>query len=525
MFEKRRCHFTHIFELFARYIYLILVIAVTFAFNIAGNLAGREDIAEDVRNASGFVMSSGLLTVLVVIGSVILLSVVILLFCVFRWYYTFVSAEENTLIYQSGRFLKKRVAIPFEKINTIDMGRNVFERMVGTCRLKIDTGAYSNNQDKNNAEMNLVFSLREAEEIRAFILSRAELDSRAEDAEKGKTTVAAKEPEWVIRAGMGDFVLYGLTSSSVWKLFWTLVAGFFFVVEIAQEFMEQALDFVAPYAERATDVILGTNLAVVLLGMLVMFLLSALISDIWTVIWAAIRFADFRVAREGRNVIVRYGLITEKNYTLQVRNIHALIIRQNAFQQMLGRCSVEAVCMGFGDEKTETPLLLPIIRTDDLNRLLGVILPEYVAEMNVRPRKKAGIYYHIIRPVIVRGAILGGLYAVCLSFTPAASGLVGALALVLFGGVIANRLLSYRNTTLDWNDNVVSVQSGGFRKVVYRIRTDAVQEVQLRANVIKKHFGVGSYYVHFHGPRLQNTSASYNISDEYFAELADTIED
>ena len=524
MFEKRRCHFTHIFELFARYIYVILVMAFTIAFNIVGDISSKKELLDDVKNASGFVMSSGALTVLIVIGVLLLVSMIMLLYCAFKWRFTFVSAEENTLIYERKKKKKKRVAIPFEKINTIDMGRNVFERLVGTCRLKIDTGAYSSRQEKNSAEMNLVFSLKEAEEIRFYILGRAELDSRAEEAETGKVTVGAKEPDWVIKAGIGDFVLYGLTSSSVWKLFWILVAGFFFVVEIAQGFIDEAFDYLWPYVEKATDVIAGTNIVLVILGMLLFFLISALISDIWTVIWAAIRFADFRVAREGRNVIVRYGLITVKNYTLQVRNIHALIIKQNVFQQMLGRCSVEAVCMGFGDEKTETALLLPIIRTDDLNRLLNVILPEYVTEMNVRPRNKAGLYYHIVRPVVFWGAVLCGICIACRQLI-GVSTLVDALAIMAFVSAAVKGVLSYKNTALDWNDKVVSVQRGGFNKVAYRIRTDAVQEVQLKTNVIKKCFGIGSYYVHFHGPKFNNTSVSGNISDRFFTALADTVED
>ena len=524
MFEKRRCHFTHIFELFARYIYVILVTTVTFAFSIAGNISSDEDIQKDIKSASGMVLSADSIMILSVIGVLLLFSLIMLAYCAFKWRYTFVSAEENTLIYESGRFIKKRVAIPFEKINTIDMGRNIFERLVGTCRLKIDTGAYSTKQEKNSAEMNLVFSLKEADEIRSFILSRAELDSRTEDAEKGKTTVEAKEPNWVIKAGIGDFVLYGLTSSSVWKLFWIVIAGFFFVAEIAQGFIDEAFELIAPYVERATDFISGTNIVLIILGIIIFFLISALISDIWTVIWAAIRFADFRVAREGRNVIVRYGLFTIKNYTLQVRNIHALIVKQNMFQQMLGRCSVEAVCMGFGDEKTETALLLPIIRTRDLNGLLNVILPEYVAEMNIRPRNKFGIYYHIIRPIVIWGAIFAGICVAC-TYVSGISALVNAVSIMLFCAVAVNGFLSYKNTALDWNDSVVSVQRGGFKKVAYRIRTDAVQEVQLKANVIKKHFGIGTYYVHFHGPKLNNTSASGNISDRFFAELADTIED
>ena len=524
MFQKRRCHFTHIFELFVRYIYAVIVITASVAFNMAGSIASDTDIVNDVKEASGFVMSADALAVLAVVGVLLLVSLMMLLYCVFKWRYTFVSAEENTLLYESGKFIKKRVAIPFEKINTIDMGRNVFERMVGTCRLKVDTGAYSNSQEKNNAEMNLVFSLAEAEEIRSFILSRAELDSRAEDAENGRTTVSAKEPDWVVRAGMGDFVLYGLTSSSVWKLFWIMIAGFFFVVEIAQGFLEQAFEVAMPYIEQATGILSRTNIALIILGILIFYLISALISDVWTVIWAAIRFADFRVAREGRNVIVRYGLITVKNYTLQVRNIHALLIKQNLFQQMLGRCSVEAVCMGFGDEKTESALLLPIIKTGDLNRLLGVILPEYVTEMNVRPKNRFGIYYHVIKPTIIWGLILAGICVACHDLVEWYA-LADGLAILLFAALIVRGMLSYKNTVLDWNDNVVSVQSGGFKKIACRIRIDAVQEVQIKTNVIKKCFGIGSYYVHFHGPSLNNTSVSGNISDRFFANLARTVED
>ena len=280
MFERRRCHFTHIFELFAKYIYAVVVISVTIAFNIAQSVVSDKDMVNDVKEATGFVRSADGVAVLAAVGVLLLVSLVMLFYCAFKWRYTFVSAEENTLIYESGKFIKKRVAIPFEKINTIDMGRNIFERMVGTCRLKIDTGAYSNTQEKNNAEMNLVFSLSEAEEIRSFILNRAELDSRAEEAERGKTSVAAKEPDWVIKAGIGDFVLYGLTSSSVWKLFWIIIAGFFFVAEMAQGFLDDVLTFIMPYVEWTTDMISRTSVILILLGMLLFFLITCRVGGV-----------------------------------------------------------------------------------------------------------------------------------------------------------------------------------------------------------------------------------------------------
>ncbi len=525
MFEKRRCHFTHIFELFARYIYVIVVTVITVCLNLADAILRDEEFVSRVKRFLGGEVSAEGVMILVAAGILLAVSALMLLYCAFRWRYTFVSAEENTLIYETGKFLKKRVAIPFEKINTIDMGRNLFERLVGTCRLKIDTGAYSTSQEKNQSEMNLVFTLAEADEIRGYILRRAEADADAEAAlGSEKNPIVSKEPDWVIRAGAGDFILYGLTSSSVWKLFWMIVLGVMCVAELAEGLLAQTAEAVLPFAEDAIETVTQHNLFTLVLLLAAVYLGTAIVSDVYTMVWASIRFYGFRVAREGRSVIVRYGLITEKNYTLQVRNIHALIVRQNLFQQMLGRCSVEAVCMGFGDEKDETALLLPIIKQSKLNALLGVILPEYVTEMNIRPRKRAGLLFHAVLPVVIWAAVCAGICAVC-AWLEIPKALPVALSVVAVAVRLLSGVLAYRNTALDWNERVVSVQCGGLIKRVYRIRTDAVQEVQVNTDLIKRLFGIGTYYVHYHGPTFNNTSIAPHLSDAFFAELADTVED
>ena len=523
MFEKRRCHFTHIFELFARYIYVIVVTVITVCLNLADDILRDEEFVSRVKRFLGGELSAEGVMILAAAGILLAVSELMLLYCAFRWRYTFVSAEENTLIYETGKFLKKRVAIPFEKINTIDMGRNLFERLVGTCRLKIDTGAYSTSQEKNRSEMNLVFTLAEADEIRGYILRRAEADAEAALG-SGKNPIVSKEPDWVIRAGAGDFILYGLTSSSVWKLFWMIVLGVMCVAELAEGLLAQTAEAVLPFAQDAIETVTQHNLFTLMLLLGAVYLGTAIISDVYTMVWASIRFYGFRVAREGRSVIVRYGLITEKNYTLQVRNIHALIVRQNLFQQMLGRCSVEAVCMGFGDEKDETALLLPIIKQSKLNALLGVILPEYVTEMNIRPRKRAGLLFHAVLPVAIWAAVCAGICAVC-AWLEIPKTLPVALSVVAVAVRLLSGVLAYRNTSLDWNERVVSVQCGGLMKRVYRIRTDAVQEVQVNTDLIKRLFGIGTYYVHYHGPTFNNTSIAPHLSDAFFAELADTVED
>jgi uncharacterized membrane protein YdbT with pleckstrin-like domain len=69
-------------------------------------------------------------------------------------------------------FWKKQTAIPFDKINTVDLSRNVIQRILGTSRLKVDTGAVK--VAKSNSELDLVFSLEKARELRKNILQLAD---------------------------------------------------------------------------------------------------------------------------------------------------------------------------------------------------------------------------------------------------------------------------------------------------------------------------------------------------------------
>lgn len=518
MFEKRRCHYTYIFELLVKHIAAIVAMVISFVLSVAGDMAGDEDLAGEM---SGLPLGKILL---VTLAALVVFSGIMLLYCAFKWRHTYVSVQEDALNYESGKFIKKRVTIPFEQINTIDMGRNIFEKLVGTCRLKIDTGAYSNAQDKNQPEMNLVFNLSEAYNIRRYIMSRTEsYDTPA--AMRGMARQGALgEPQWAVRAGAGDFILYGLTSSSVWKLFWLLVLGVCVLAEVSTAVLGRAAEAALPWLKAILGEVEQLGAWKALAGMLAAYLVMSLVSDLFTVLWAAVRFFDFRVMRQGRNVVVRYGLFTEKNYTLQVRNIHALVIKQNLFQQMLGRCSVEAVCMGFGDEKTETELLFPIIRKKELNNVLRMVLPEYITEMHTRKRRSWGVLFHIFAPTVLCTAVCGGIHVLGTYLTDSML-LVDMVCAIGVALAFLRGVLSYFNTTLDWNERVVSVQSGGFAKTLYRIRTDAVQEIQIKTDPIKEWFGIGTYLVHYHGPRFNNTSVSDNISKDYFADLARILED
>jgi uncharacterized membrane protein YdbT with pleckstrin-like domain len=155
--------------------------------------------------------------------------------------------------------------------------------------------------------------------------------------------------------------------------------------------------------------------------------------------------------------------------------------------------------------------------------MLSAVLPEYITEIQPKERRGAELLFHAGIPLAVGAAAwlvidrIGAHFLQHMLLLRLSCGI--GLVLALISGV-----MSYCNTALDWNRRVVSVQSGGLHKLLYRIRTDAVQEVQIKTSPVKEMLGLGNYYVHYHGPRFNNVSVSKNISGAYFSELANTVE-
>jgi len=504
MLERRRCHPLYIVE---RLFGLLVPILLYIFFSISGALEEGDIVALP------FSASVILYVIISVLGFIALLA---LLFWI-SWRNIWISAEDNNLIYESGVFVKKRVTIPFSKINTIDMGRNLFQRLVGTCRLKVDTGAIDNGAN-NNAEMNIVFSLKDAEEFRSYILNRSAQDESELRASGATAIMAESEPKWVARARFSDFLLYGLTSSSVAKLFGWVVLALCFLAEISTSILMTAGEFIMPYAEAFWGFLSGHGLVLLIVLVLLIAVAISLAANLVSVAYAALRFFDFRVAREGDNVVVRYGLFTLKNYTVQAQNVHAVVVRQNLLQQIIGRCSVEMVSIGYGNEENETNLLFPIIEKKKLGWLLDTLLPEYtLANESYKPEKRS-IRFLILRPVIWAALFFAIGLTVCWFIMDSIAMFVVAAVLLLI--IIAvNGIMRYRGNALGCDGKVVLARSGGLNSTTHLIRVDAVQSMSKHTGFIQRRRKVASYHVDFHAPVLRNIAAVEHMNDDILPEI------
>lgn len=506
MLERRHCHPLYIVE---KLYSIIAAVALYFVYVIAATLAENEVSVEDAE--AGFVAGDmGLLWI--VLGALGLLAVVVFLIWL-GWYNTWISAKDNTLILETGVFVKKRLTVPFSKINTIDMGRNVFQRIVGTCRLKIDTGAIENGAEEKS-EINLVFSMKEAENFRNYILNRAEQDENEIRMAGGVSKLNAGEANGnAVRAQFTDFLLYGMTSSGVWKLVCVLITVAIFLGEISTSILERVGEMLLPAVNTLLKFIISSGIVMAALYVFMMVVMVTLASNFMSVIYAAIRYYGFSVTRDRNNVVVRYGLISIKNYTIPAENVHAVVVRQNLFQQMIGRCSVEMVSIGYGNEEKETNLLFPIISKKKLPWLLEQILPEYsLSKAEYKPGKRS-IRFLIVRPIVWSAVVLAAIVAFFGLFMDSLvlSGIVAALLLI---AVVISSILKYRNNALGCDGKVMLVRSGGLHTITHLIRVDAVQSVSATTGFFQRRRGVASYRVDFHAPALKSIAVVSHLDKD-----------
>ena len=506
--EPTRCHFTAIFENVLKFFWQLLP-AFILPVLTTGNLVKQAWI----------------------ILLAVLACFLIALFIQFlAWRKTWLSAESGQLLIESGLFWKKHQAIPFDKINTVDLSRNIFQRIVGTCRLKIDTGAVTGGP-KRGAEVNLVFSLDQAIAIRSHVLALASgVDSfrddyvaapqyqpapvapsvpepgslagdgakanyiRAEAAARTTAKPGAAQPRAEIRARPVDFFLYGITQN---KLLGGIVV-IFSVLTFAGELVgEQAEAAAGSFLKELFQTISGWNLFAIVLTAAVSLVLFYTAASLISILYALIRFHNFRASRVEDNIHIEYGLLTVKSYTIPVKNIHAVIIGQNLLRQWLGQCSVEIVSIGYGDEKNEVALLLPLIRLKSFDTAIGQLLPEYEDQLELIPAPRAAFWRYQLLPQFL---LLLAASGCALLWPPALFGLIAAMPLLFY-----NRYLNYRNAGINYSSERIEVRCGGFNRRRFRVRLPVVQSVGAYSHPLIERSGLRTYRIDYHAPSIRST--------------------
>lgn len=351
---KLRCHFSMIFESLWQFWAAIVIILINQIDDVIALI--RSAIKDGLQDA----LSSGGIWV---IGGLALVTLAVFMFQFFRWKNTWITLEDNLVIIERNTLKKYRNTIAVENISSVNTQRNLFERLAGTYRIKLDTNSMTT---ASKADVSIVFREDIAMDFRRQLIERINLSKGKNAAEtvseescgdvQHEDCPAGEDEKKVFRASKKDMAGFAFYSMSVWSLAIVVAAACFSGWFIGNYGMGRFL------AEAA-----GSFIAVAIM----------VAGAVFDIVGKFLAYYGFTVYRDGRDLHVKRGLIRLQSYTIPTDKITALKIEQKPFSRLFGKYCANVVTVGVGDEEGESSNITMAVSKDELKKQLGELLPEY----------------------------------------------------------------------------------------------------------------------------------------------------
>ena len=470
---RLRCHFSSIFESLWQF---WAVIAITL-FNQTDTII---ELVQDMKSsgirqalAEGGIW--GLAVILALTGAV-------LLFQFLRWRKTWVTLDGNLIIIERNTLSRIHNTIAVENLSAVNVERNLFERIVGTARIKMDTSSMT-TADKT--DVSLVFREDKAIAFRQAVISRmnqakgtAAEENLAEDIRPDMVPESIAESGNVFSYGAWDMAKHSFYSMSIINLL--IVMG-----GIASSVWYRTSEYYEPG-------VLLEHVGAMIPALLVF------VSAAWGLIKKYIIYYNFRVYRDGDDLHLRYGLLKLKSYTVPVDKISALQIKQPTLSRIFRKYQARIVTVGVGDESSELSNLTMAVSKEEMLHQLGMLIPEFMGESimsDVIAEDRRGIAVRAVKSVkwilmLAAGAVAAGMW------TDLPTWIIACCAAAMIGFIILLYGLSHISAGWKKGEQALVLMEGCFAKNWTVCRYDKIQMISLVAHPAARHMGIKRGSVH-----------------------------
>ncbi len=454
--DRFRCHFSIVFENLGSTFWFIVMCFVT----QIGNLA-EVDWSK--------IQREGTATDALIVGAILLavLLLVVLFQCI-RWAKTWISIEEDAIVIERRTINRKSNTIGMKNISNINMEQNLFERLVGTYKIKLDTNSKTT---ADSTDVKIVLSKNKAIYFKEQLMLRMKEEKEKVEAESG---LEACDVHYTVK----DIVLHCFYTASVASVLTFIGILLGFVVGI-HSFRTGAI---------VVDHLINLTGSVAVVAVIFISVLQRLVKDFFV-------YYGFQATRKENKIYLNYGLLKKRQYTLAVDKINAVQVISTTFSRLLKRQYVKVICIGVGDEKNENSMLLLSETKEDMYRKLSVLLPEFVLEeTEIVRREKISVFSELPANIILYGVLTAGIILVGTNrMIPISQLWIRILA--IFGCIcvmlmnLVRIYLNFCTCGVGIGKDILTLELGNFSKVTTWIPYRKIQQIQYEQGPLGRHFG------------------------------------
>lgn len=507
--KKFRCHGSIVIEQSVRLIFWVVLI---FIANLGDIIAEGITLSRD-EIFKAIVVSVAVLAVLMVL----------LVLAIIRWRKTTIVIEEDAIVWERNTINKKELTIGIKNISTINIERNIFERIIGTAKLKIDTNSTSTADE---TDVMFLFKYDDAvkykehleKKVRMAAGNEAEYEEIPVESGDVKSNfekkVRLKEEQVTASYTSGGTEIlkhcfYDMSVTAVVAGIAVTICGIWSVM-----------------AETETESI-GAKEIFAIIVMAIAFLtpaFSATIGKFFT-------FYNLTVSRKGNRLYMKYGMFKVREYVIPVEKISAVYIKQSMISRIFKRFNVSVECIGLNDEAKETAQLTLSLPYGEYKERLSHLLPECdITETISFDYVDKKVFYHkvhrlIIFTVIVVGFVMGEIITTESIWDNGIGWLIfwGATILLIYVRIILGIILQMRTEGMGFGSRNLSSTSGTFTKEILIVPYDKIQYISAKSSPISKFTGLYKSEINIQAGILKATKSISHITKEKVEMLREKI--
>ncbi len=438
--EKFRCHPSIILEKTGGKVLILLFLSIS----------SFDDIIEIYKQES---FTNVMLVSLGIIG----LLCFILILNIITWYKTYIKVEENTIVIKRNTIISKENTFGIKNIANVNLEQNLFERLMGTYKIKIDTDSLST---ANKTDIEIVLSKRDAYELKNKIVKLMNNDSSIENDEV--------ELEYDIVYSVVDILKHCFYNLSLLKIMLNLMTIAFVMFTTYQ--IDEGKGLI-------TNIIVSIT-CIMTVGKL-------FIGDL-------IKYYNFSIKREENKLYISYGLLKKNKFTVPVDRINSININQTLLSRVFKQYKCEIVTIGVGDDESEGSQILLSSKERDFMKNINILLPEFkLEEFNLQKQHKKT---HIINVVstFMSMAFISVIFYIILKLFDFEFEL-NIILLCWFGVfifLVLVHVMSYITIGVNLRKDNLITSSGIFSRQISIVQYNKIQHLILHENPVSRRFNL-----------------------------------
>jgi putative membrane protein len=413
-------------------------------------------------------------------------ALVLLAWSSLEWLRRTYALEGGALRLEEGVLARKLRAVPFDRIQQVDLVRKPLHRLLGVATLRVETAGGG-----SAAEVDLdVVTLPEARTLRASLL-RAK--ARLADAPAGVEVAEPPAERVLLRLRLGEVMLAGITGSRAAAAL--VVLG---PLSQASDWFPGLSDWL--WGRFDPEAVAPTTPAA--------FLAVAVVA---VVVWLGLAAASsivtdhgFTLARVGDDLVVRRGLLERREAVLPLGRLQVVRIEESLLRRLLGLASIRIQSAGRtgGSDRTASRLAVPVLQRTEVNRLLGELLPGAAPVLRLLAPPPVARRRAVTRSVRRTAVAVAAVALPLLLLTsPGAAALSSATVPVVavLGLAVVAGLAAYRNLGHAAGNGFLYARVGVAIRVTTVVPVAKAQSGSVRSSPFQRRSGLATLHVDIAG--------------------------